>query len=82
MNVDPEKSLAAAIILKAYADYRWAWIYKLRGVEKEDFNLAELEEFFNSQWFEELCEIVKMPPQAIREKVEKVRRHYEKRIQS
>lgn len=82
MNVDPEKSLTAAIILKAYQDYRWAWIYKLKGEEKEDFNVAELEEFFNSQWFEELCEIVQMPPQSIREKVAKIRSKYEKRLQN
>ena len=64
------RSFASAIILKAFEDYKLA----LKGIEHDDYNLEELEEFFNSEWFEELCEIVQINPNAMREKLNKIKK--------
>ena len=70
------KSLAASILLKSLADLKAALIDQRHGEQKEDYNLKELQEFFNSDWFEELCEMVRLKPNDLREKINKIRRNF------
>lgn len=69
-NDMPTKSLASAIILRAVEDYKAI----INGVEfqpHQKLNKQELERFFKSMWFEDLCNVVKINKRAILEQLEK-----------
>jgi hypothetical protein len=52
---DPYKALAAAILLRAVKDRRWT---KYR---------QEVNEFFQSPWFEDLCDLAGIAPDVARQ---------------
>ena len=66
-----ESALAAAIVMQAVEDYRYAKGYlngdlkmtietwKSKYIRKPEFILSDVIEFFNSQWYGILCDIPK-----------------------
>ncbi len=50
------KSLASSILLQAVKDYRSLLNGSLK--ETKEVNLKELDKFFKSKWFRNLCDIV------------------------
>ena len=59
-NFDPYEELANAVVIQACNDYKKAYKQSLRksGFAGEaDAELAELEEFFRSDWYKQLTEV-------------------------
>ena len=59
-NYDPYEELANAIIIQACEDYKRAYNCYLRRngkAKKTEKQLAELEEFFLSDWYKKLTEV-------------------------
>lgn len=59
-NYDPYEELANAIIIQACEDYKRAYSCYLRSngkAKKTEKQLAELEEFFLSDWYKKLTEL-------------------------
>ena len=69
MDVTPEKRLFAAVMLKAYSDYRLA----KKGRKSEQYNLEELEDFFNSKYCDEILDLLKLNKEAVRKKLENIK---------
>ena len=60
VNYDPYEELGNAIVIQACHDYKKAYKQSLRRsgiVGEADEELAELEEFFRSDWYKQLTEV-------------------------
>lgn len=60
VSYDPYEELGNAIVIQACHDYKKAYKQSLRRsgiVGKADEELAELEEFFRSDWYKQLTEV-------------------------
>ena len=60
VNYDPYEELGNAIVIQACNDYKKAYKQSLRRsgiVGEADEELAELEEFFRSDWYKQLTEV-------------------------
>ena len=59
-NYDPYEEIANAIVIQACNDYKKAYKQSLRRggfVSEANAELAELEEFFRSDWYKQLTEV-------------------------
>lgn len=61
------RGLSSAILLRAVLDYRALKNGELK--ESEDLNLNELDEFFRSKWFNELCEACDLDSKLVLQKL-------------
>ena len=60
VSYDPYEEIANAIVIQACKDYKKAYKQSLRRsgiVGEADEELAELEEFFRSEWYKKLTEV-------------------------
>ena len=79
------RSLAASIILRAVADYPKALEDERNPEYDKDGNIKvnkwlnkkELDKFFKSAWFEELCDCVNIDKAHILAKIEEMRKEHE-----
>jgi len=68
-NYSPVRGLAAAILLQAVNDYR-----RLQsGALKEDNTVSqnELNKFFSSEWYEDLCDICNIDSEMVKNNLNK-----------
>lgn len=63
------RGLASAILLQAILDYRA--LKSGQATEREDINMEELNEFFSSAWFAELCETCDIDKKTILQNLDK-----------